>query len=187
MNIVSKNDIKELAKIITYYDQDIFDSVVSKVCSGNAKSHITSIFLSHSHVDADIIFPIVVFLHGYGIDVYVDWMDKTLDEVPNAETACKLKQKIKENSKFIFLATNDSLSSKWCNWEIGYGDSFKYIDNIAIFPLLRYNEMWKGQEYLEIYPIIKLKYDNGNLKGLDDFYIEYPTGEKISLKDWIKR
>lgn len=84
MNIVSKNDIKELAKIITYYDQDIFDSVVSKVCSGNAKSHITSIFLSHSHVDADIIFPIVVFLHGYGIDVYVDWMDKTLDEVPNA-------------------------------------------------------------------------------------------------------
>lgn len=85
------------------------------------------------------------------------------------------------------MATNDSLSSKWCNWEIGYGDSFKYIDNIAIFPLLRYNEMWKGQEYLEIYPIIKLKYDNGNLKGLDDFYIEYPTGEKISLKDWIKR
>ena len=40
---------------------------------------------------------------------------------------------------------------------------------------------------LKIYPIIKLKYNNGNLKGLDDFYIEYPTSEKISLKDWIKR
>lgn len=83
------------------------------------------------------------------------------------------------NDKFLFLATENSIKSKWCNWEIGYGDAEKYIDKIAVFPLLDNNGIWNGQEYLEIYPSIQKK-DN-----TDDFVLVYPNGTTISLNDWL--
>lgn len=34
------------------------------------------------------------------------------------------------------MATNGAVESKWCNWELGYGDAQKFdTDNIALFPI----------------------------------------------------
>lgn len=187
MGFVLKSSIKRLGNFMTMYDQDRLNKIVSEAHSRVSDSYFTSVFLSHSHHDTDLIFPIVVLLRGYGIDVYVDWMDETMSKVPTGETAQKLKTKIQVNNKFLFLATNSALSSKWCNWEIGYGDAYKYIDDIAVFPILS-DGKWEGQEYLQIYPSVKLRgvYNEYHL-GPNNFYVEYPNGDSMSLKEWIKQ
>jgi hypothetical protein len=77
---------------------------------------ITSIFLSHSHIDKDVIEQAKIFFENLGISVYVDWADKTMPESTNGVTAQKIKnQIITGNDKFVLLATNNATSSKWCN------------------------------------------------------------------------
>ena len=62
-----------------------------------------------------------------------------------------------------------AIDSKWCNWELGYGDAQKFKAHIALFPLKpkgSYDYLYKGAEYLSLYPYICYedgtdKYDNG--------------------------
>ena len=164
MELIYKSRIEAIAKRETNYNPIIENRIVDEARQNGPSFHRTS-----------------VFLRSMGVDVYVDWMDETMSKATNGETAQKLKTKIKENEKFIFLATENSLISKWCNWEVGYGDAQKYIEKIAIFPLLESNGRWNGQEYLQIYPCIQKK-DYG-----DYFYVVYPNGDSISLVDWLKK
>lgn len=130
MELIYKSRIEAIAKRETNYNPIIENRIVDEARQNGPSFHRTSVFLSHSHLDAKIIKPVVVFLRSMGVDVYVDWMDETMSKATNGETAQKLKTKIKENEKFIFLATENSLISKWCNWEVGYGDAQKYIEKI---------------------------------------------------------
>ena len=77
------------------------------------------------------------------------------------KTADNIKKKIKQYDKFILVATDGAIASKWCNWELGYGDAQKYDnEKIALFPLKQDDHTnWKGSEYLELYPVIE--YING--------------------------
>ena len=70
-------------------------------------------------------------------------------------TAENIKEKIKKYDKFILVATEGAIASKWCNWELGFGDAQKYAyGKIALFPI-RYDEKdWSESEYLELYPVI---------------------------------
>lgn len=141
----------------------------------------TSVFLSHSHLDAEYVKDVVAFLRNRGINCYVDWMDETMPEKTSGVTAAKIKEKIRSNKKFIFLATNNSVVSKWCNWEIGYGDSLKYLENIAIFPLKENYGEWKGNEYLQIYPYI---YESDGAPGT--YWVKKPNGGVEALSDWLR-
>src|SRR5258706_6925439 len=100
-------------------------------------SAITSIFLSHSHNDKDVIEQAKIFFENLGISIYVDWADKTMPESTNGVTAQKIKnQIISINDKFVLLATNNAIASKWCNWEVGIADPFKLPNKkIALLPL----------------------------------------------------
>jgi hypothetical protein len=149
-------------------------SYSNKACSK------TTIFLSHSHLDAGYIEDVVVFLRKMGVEVYVDWMDDSMPKATSCTTATLLKQKIKENDRFIFLATNNSIESKWCNWEIGFGDAHKYINKIALLPLKDDNVEWRGNEYLQIYPYIK---ESDFSTG--DFIVIFPDGKTVSLYNWL--
>lgn len=112
------------------------------------------------------------------------------------ETAVKIKNKIKENDKFILLATDDAVESKWCNWELGYGDGEKFErDRIALFPVREDNRTWKGSEYMQIYPTIE--YEDGtsrnNAQQLipEGYYVFYPSvsGSRRykPLGEWLKK
>lgn len=91
------------------------------------------IFLSHSHYDAQYVNMARKFFESLGIEIYVDWADESMPVKTCVETAVKIKQKIAENDFFILLATNNALKSKWCNWEVGIGDTYKLSSNhIAI-------------------------------------------------------
>ena len=153
------------------------------------------VFLFHKHDEQEILQGVVAFLKEEGVDVYVDWMDPSMPAYTNAETAHSLKEKIKVANKFILVATPSAINSKWCNWELGLGDAAKYKEHIALLPINKTNETFRGSEYLAIYPYID--YENGNNQYCDGRYIQkgYYVKTQLSngnvgltsLKDWLIR
>lgn len=121
----------------------------------NESSYLkTKIFLSHKHDEKEFLEGAISLLKSYGVDVYVDWLDDGMPKTTSGQTAVRIKEKIKENHKFILLATEGAINSKWCNWELGLGDAAKYIENIALLPIKKDYNDFSGSEYLEIYPYV---------------------------------
>lgn len=113
-----------------------------------AKPDYKTIFLSHSHKDASYVIKARGFFENLGIKIYVDWADESMPKLTSGVTATKIKEKIRENDFFVFLATNNSIVSKWCNWEVGYGDSYKFNESklknkILILPLASNRRDWE--------------------------------------------
>jgi hypothetical protein len=142
------------------------------------------VFISHKHGEVEYVYRLKSLLKQYGFDGYVDWEDDSLPKETSGETASKLKEKILHSKKFILLATNSAINSKWCNWELGFADPHKYIDRIALFALKPDSNNYEGEEYLQIYPSIQA-IDNNNNTGLN-YYISYPNGKTESISDWLK-
>ena len=160
-----------------------------------SKTYKTKIFLSHKHSQSDELNGAISFLKKQGVDVYVDWLDEGMPKTTSGVTAVRIKEKIKENDKFIFLASEDAINSKWCNWELGLGDAAKYLDNIALLPVQKDNSSFSGAEYLQIYPYIDFqsgynKFKDGSIipRG---YYIRNPpiNGHYniVKLSDWLRR
>jgi hypothetical protein len=146
---------------------------------------ITSIFLSHSHTDKDVIEQAKIFFENLGISIYVDWADKTMPESTNGVTAQKIKnQIITGNDKFVLLATNNAVSSKWCNWEVGIADPFKLPNKkIALLPLADNSGTWNGNEYLQIYPRI----EEFIIPNKKEYFVFYPDGSAEMLSVWLNK
>lgn len=113
-------------------------------------SHKQTAFLSHSHKNADLAKGVQSFLQAEGWEVYIDWEDTAMPESPNRETAQRIQAKIRDLNWFLFLATRNSMESRWCPWEIGYADGVKPYDNILILPTSD-NSGTHGNEYLQLY------------------------------------
>jgi len=159
---------------------------IRKFNSNTEYSNKPTVFLSHKHDDLNDLKGVIGLLEEYGAKIYIDSMDKNLPNETTWETAKRIKKVIKFSKKFILLATDKAIESDWCNWELGIGDTYKYIDNIAILPMKekvsnvsRYK--YKGNEYLQIYPQIEFrdgttKYKNGKiiLKG---YYVRLPSND----------
>lgn len=155
-------------------------------------STTTKIFLSHKHDEREQLEGAISTLKDFGVQVYVDWLDEGMPKSTSAVTAKRIKEKIKENHKFIFLATEGAIASKWCNWELGLGDAAKYLEHIALFPVRKELTDFSGSEYLQIYPYI-YEIDSYQLfKGeyrSKGTYVVYPpvnsTERVVSIKDWL--
>ncbi len=139
--------------------ESLVESHIKKIASA---AELT-VFLSHSHDDADLARGFKNEMASYGIDVYIDWEDSTLPKTPNKETAERIKEKIKQLDVFILLATENALDSKWCPWELGVADSLKGPDDILILPIVKYyDDEFKGNEYLQLYNRV-IQRGNGEL------------------------
>ena len=158
---------------------------------------VTTVFLSHKHDELSDLRDIIGFLQKtYGVRVYIDSHDSTMPAKTSGKTAKTIKERIKQCRKFIFLATNEAIDSKWCNWELGYGDAHKYPHDTVLFPLKpkgKYDSQYSGNEYLSIYPYIAYyegteKYSNGNIIDRG-YYVcrEDENGKRIiqSLNSWL--
>ena len=156
----------------------------------------TSVFISHKHDDLEDLKGVLGFLQrSYGVKVYIDSQDPTMPKVTSAETALNIRERIKQCDKFILLATNDAIESKWCNWELGYGDAQKFKKHIALFPMKprgAYDSQYKGSEYMNIYPYISYydgteKYTNG-MPISRGYYVRWRENDKnyiTPLRDWF--
>lgn len=108
-------------------------------------------FLCHSHLDRELAERVQSFLQSKGWSIYIDWKDAEMPTSPNRETAEKIQAKIKDLDWFLFLATQNSLQSKWCPWELGYADGKKGRTPIAIIPTVDDSGARHGTEYMALY------------------------------------
>lgn len=143
----------------------------------------TTVFISHKHDELDDLKGVIGFLQNkYNVKAYIDSQDPSMPKVTSAETATHIKDRISTCDKFILLATNGAIDSKWCNWELGFGDAKKYNKHIALFPMKpegKYDRNYKGNEYMRIYPHI-VYYDgtekyNGGAPIAKGFYVREVT------------
>src|SRR5450830_1080378 len=124
-------------------------------------SNMATAFLCHSHLDADLVKGTINLLNNDGWNVYVDWADSSMPAIPNRETAQLIQKKIVALNYFLFLATPNSMVSRWCPWEIGYATGEKPIDNILIIPTTDRSGKWHGNEYLQLYRKIDVAKEGG--------------------------
>lgn len=149
------------------------------------------VFISHKHEDLSELMGLIGFLEkNYDVKAYIDSQDKTMPEKTSEETARKLKEKIQTCDRFILLATNKAVESKWCNWELGYADSCKYSEtNMAILPIKDESEMYKGSEYMKLYPYIVYR-DGTSSIIKEGYYLKYYKDGKPKLKplgEWFSK
>lgn len=134
---------------------DSIQNVLNESRTFNRWSSRTSVFISHKHDDLNEISGFIGFLRNLGVDTYIDAFDPTLPNYTCGETAKRIKERIQQCDRFMFLATDNAIASKWCNWELGIGDVHKYKDKIAIVPIKNWDRTsYTGSEYLEIYPYL---------------------------------
>ena len=194
MSVLSKSQLRSFRNSNRTFSKSVTESL--NEYSGESKQGKITIFLSHKHDEAEELDSAVGLLKSFGVDIYVDWLDTGMPKATSGKTAVRIKEKIKENKKFIFLATEGAIASKWCNWELGYGDSLKYFDNIALLPVRNDNYSYTGTEYMQIYSSIEY------LDGTDQtvagtliakgYYVLEPKDENgnqsfVTLKKWLSR
>jgi hypothetical protein len=139
-----------------------------------------TVFLSHKHDDLADLRGVMGELEGIGAKIYIDSMDNKLPEQTCGDTAVRIKEVIKFCDKFVLLASNKAIESYWCNWELGIGDTHKFIENIALLPIKEkgtYDFQYKGNEYLQIYP--QIDYEDG--------YSRYSDGRQIPAGYYISK
>jgi hypothetical protein len=119
-------------------------------------------FLCHSHKDQNLALGLRNLLFSQGWRLYIDWLDQELPDRPDKITATKIKDKISSHRWFLFLATANSVVSRWCPWEIGYADAIKDNNSILLIRTEDDNGRWYGSEYLQLYrQISKAKSSDG--------------------------
>ncbi|MFN4229650.1 toll/interleukin-1 receptor domain-containing protein [Parvibaculum sp.] len=125
-----------------------------------AKHRTYDIFLSHSVRDDTLVLGVKAWLEDQNRTVYVDWIDDPqLDRSKvTPSTAEMLRQRMDRCESLIYLHSENSGTSKWMPWELGYFDGKSGA--VAILPVTKTEQTnFSGQEYLGIYPWI----DQGSL------------------------
>jgi hypothetical protein len=160
-----------------------------------------TVFISHKHADLEDreeLKGILEIFNNLGAKVYIDSMDNKMPDETSGQTALRIKEVIKYTKKFVLVATEKAIESYWCNWELGIGDTHKYIENIAIIPIKEKGErdsQYKGNEYLQIYPTIEYYKTFTNIYGyrfVEGYYVCKPKNEEgvsyiTLLKEWINQ
>ena len=191
MSFISESQLRSYRKSTKTYNLILNESL--RNFKNESKFLKTKIFLSHKHDELEQLEGAISFLKNNGVDVYVDWLDEGMPKTTSGQTAVRIKEKIKENDKFILLATEAAINSKWCNWELGLGDAAKYVNNIAIFPIVKDYTNFSDNEYLEIYPYIfnveSFQFFKGEYRNKGT-YVIFPAvngnNKVMLLSDWLK-
>lgn len=183
--IISKSILRQDVSLSVIYTKLIFESISNKRTEAHFTHSDTWVFLSHKHSEGDILAQVITLLRNHGANVYVDWMDHSMSAITDASTAIQLKKKINDCNKFILVATEDAIASKWCNWELGIGDVKRFSEHIAIFPIANDGQNFSGAEYLRIYPSIE-RVETGDYPDRSSYHVKFPGSDRIdSLKSWL--
>lgn len=181
LNLIYQQELRTVGK------SGIHEEVESKRNEDRPDKFIRTMFLSHSHLDKNLVAKIVILFNKIQTELYLDWKDKSLPETPNRDTAMAIISKIQKCHKFLFLATYHGLRSRWCNWEVGVADAYRKDESIAVLPILSKTGNWKKNEYLQLYPEMKIETDNLDSITVDMVRIILLNGDVIPILDWLER
>lgn len=146
------------------------------------------IFLSHSYNDRAIIPALKAELEKLGYKVYVDWIDDKLLSRDNVskDTAKVLQKRMKQSKCLIYATSENSSSSRWMPWELGYFDGIK-DKMVGILPIKKYGnnfrDDFKGEEYLGLYYYI----DKDTIRGenKEALWVKESFTKYIIFDSWL--
>lgn len=142
------------------------------------------VFISYSWNDRAYANKVVQLLERCGYTVYIDYNDNLLNRSNvSEETARRIIQAMKKCKGLLHLYSPSASVSKWCPWEVGVFSGIKDF-KCANLPLTEdYNEDFKKQEYLEIYPYVEYAKVMGTNK--DEFWIYDGPNKYVTLSGWL--
>ena len=94
---ISQNDLESFYKkeVKIFGKEGVQEQIENKRNeTKSGKKANQTIFLSHSHQDITIVTKIGLLFAKLDAELYVDWLDKTLPEATNKQTATAIKTKI---------------------------------------------------------------------------------------------
>ncbi|MFW2147606.1 toll/interleukin-1 receptor domain-containing protein [Acinetobacter sp. TY1] len=161
MRFFTLNEMKVYAENETSRFNISMESYFNETIKQQNQKNTFDIFLSHSSKDKILILGIKRFIEDSRYSVYIDWVDDPeLDRTNvNKHTAEQLRKRMKQSKFLVYVDSDNAKSSKWMPWELGYFDGYK-SEKLGILVIRNNsNEIYKGQEYLNLYPTI----EKGNL------------------------
>lgn len=146
------------------------------------------IFLSHSYNDRAIIPALKKEFENFGYTVYVDWIDDKLLSRENVskDTAKVLQKRMKQSKCLIYATSENSSSSRWMPWELGYFDGIK-DKMVGILPIKKYGNNFRddfnGEEYLGLYYYI----DKSKISGKNEeaLWVRESLSKYIIFDGWL--
>lgn len=155
----------------------------SRVNFSDGKNY--DIFLSHSYLDKELVLGIKIELESFGFSVYVDWEEDPQLNRSNVtpENVSWIKKRMKSSSCLIYTVTDNSSTSKWMPWELGFMDG--YTNKVAVLPIINNSKGFIGHEYLNIYPYIDKVPDTKTKKQLLWVTDRKDSNKYAKLKTWI--
>lgn len=187
MSIFNLNEIKNYKTSYRSYDEmNINNQFINEKYIDIDSSKEYDIFLSHSYDDREMIPQLKQILEDMGYKVYVDWIDDKLLSRENVtkETAKVLQTRMNQSKSLFFATSENSPSSKWMPWELGYFDALKN-KRVAVLPIQKenngFNNNFIGQEYLGLYYYVTLDTADKSLLG------QVFGMEKNAFNDLVKR
>jgi hypothetical protein len=113
-------------------------------------------YLCHNAKDLFLAEGLQVLLKDRGWNVFIDWDEQTMAESATSGMAENTQARIRACDWFLFLATEGSLSSQWCYWELGYAEGVKSFDSVLVIPTKNEKEVWYGGDLLQLYRHIEV-------------------------------
>ena len=87
--------------------------------AGTRRTTKRTVFLSHKHDDLEDLKGFIGYLERYYIvECYIDADDPGMPAKTSGETTTRIKKMIRNTDRFVLLATDNAIASKWCNWEL---------------------------------------------------------------------
>jgi len=142
------------------------------------------IFLSHSSEDVVEVIGLKLLIEDLGYSVYIDWInDPELDRANvTKRNAGILRDRMNQCSTLLYAFSDNSSSSTWMPWELGYFDGLKGL--VAVLPVSNDAKAeFKGNEYLGLYPYIDFATPRN--EESDVMWVNETTDTYVMYKDWI--
>ncbi|OBZ09504.1 hypothetical protein A7975_23755 [Bacillus sp. FJAT-26390] len=138
--------------------------------------------MSHAYNDSEVILGLCYFIEGLGYSVYLDWKDdpQLNRSKVTPQTANTLRIRMKQSKCLLFATSENSSSSIWMPWELGFFDALK--GRVGVIPLaskINSPDTFEGQEYLGLYNYV--------VKTGQSLYVHSSASSSVTFSQWLNQ
>lgn len=183
MSFITKDKILAFAETSLSSRSETTNKALEKFAASYKSENRYDIFLSHKFSDAKLIIGLTELLKSFNYSVFVDWMVQPSDRSQvSKNTANWLRKTMKQCKCLLYAHSENSSESRWMPWELGYSDAIH--GRVAVIPIQENNQqVFSGQEYLGLYPYIKLE----QIRGLNNnaLWVHETVTRYIIFDSWL--